>query len=114
MQLKIIRGTTPRITIRVKNDIDLHILTEVWVYISQQNKVKVDKTIDDVSFNYEENKIYVPLTQENTLALKSGEALIQVRALTNGEDALGMIAKKIEVVQVYKDGVIREEENNNG
>lgn len=116
MPLKLIRGTTPRITVKVKNDIDLHILTEVWVYISQQNKVKVDKTIDDVSFNYEENKIYVPLTQDDTLALKKGDALIQVRALTNGEDALGMNAKSVEVIEVYKGGVIKadEEENTNG
>lgn len=37
--MQLIRGTTPRITAKVKNDIDLHTLVEVVVYISQQNKV---------------------------------------------------------------------------
>ena len=113
--MQLIRGTTPRITARVKNDIDLHTLVEVWVYISQQNKVKVDKTINDVSFDYINKYIIVPLTQEDTLALKAGqEALIQIRALTNDDTALGMIAKKIDVKEVYKGGIIGEENTDNG
>lgn len=113
--MQIIRGTTPVITANVKNDIDLHTLVNVWVYISQQNKTKVDKTFDDIMFNYEQNKILVPLTQEDTLALKAGqEALIQIRALTNNDTALGMIAKKVDVKEVYKGGVIKEEDTNNG
>ena len=108
--MQLIRGTTPRITAKIKNDIDLHTLVEVWVYISQQNKVKVDKTIDDVSFDYENKYIIVPLTQEDTLALKKGEALIQIRALTVNEQALGMEAQDVEIIEVYKGGVIREEE----
>ena len=113
--MQLIRGTTPRITAKIKNDIDLHTLVEVWVYISQQNKVKVDKTIDDIIFNYEQHKILVPLTQEDTLALKAGqEALIQIRALTSNDTALGMIAKKVDIKEVYKGGIIGEENTNNG
>lgn len=109
--MQLIRGTTPRITAKIKNDIDLHDLVEVWVYISQRNKVRVDKTIDDVIFDYENNYIIVSLTQEDTLALKRGTALIQIRALTANEQALGMDAQDVEVIEVYKDGVIEEEEN---
>lgn len=113
--MQLIRGTTPRITAKVKNDIDLHTLVEVWVYISQQNKVKVDKTIDDISFDYANKYIIVLLTQEDTLALKAGqEALIQIRALTNNDTALGMIAKKVDIKEVYKGGIIKEEDANNG
>ena len=108
--MQLIRGTTPRITAKIKNDIDLHTLVEVWVYISQQNKVKVDKTIDDVSFDYVNRYIIVPLTQEDTLALKKGDALIQIRALTVNEQALGMEAQDVEIIEVYKGGVITEEE----
>ena len=113
--MQLIRGTTPRITARVKNNIDLHTLVEVWVYISQQNKIKVDKTINDVSFDYINRYIIVPLTQEDTLALKKGDALIQIRALTESEQALGMDAQDVEILEVYKGGVIKEaEETNNG
>ena len=109
--MQLIRGTTPRITAKIKNDIDLHTLVEVWVYISQRNKVRVDKTIDDVIFDYENNYIIVSLTQEDTLALKKGIALIQIRALTANEQALSMEAQDVEVIEVYKGGVIEEEEN---
>ena len=109
--MQLIRGTTPRITAKIKNDIDLHTLVEVWVYISQRNKVRVDKTIDDVIFDYENNYIIVSLTQEDTLALKKGIALIQIRALTTNEQALSMEAQDVEVIEVYKGGVIEEEEN---
>lgn len=109
--MQLIRGTTPRITAKIKNDIDLHTLVEVWVYISQRNKVRVDKTIDDVIFDYENNYIIVSLTQEDTLALKRGIALIQIRALTANEQALSMEAQDVEVIEIYKGGVIEEEEN---
>ena len=109
--MQLIRGTTPRITAKIKNDIDLHTLVEVWVYISQRNKVRVDKTIDDVIFDYENNYIIVSLTQEDTLALRRGTALIQIRALTNNEQALSMKAQDVKVVEIYKGGVIEEEEN---
>ena len=109
--MQLIRGTTPRITAKIKNDIDLHTLVEVWVYISQRNKVRVDKTIDDVIFDYENNYIIVSLTQEDTLALKKGIALIQIRALTANEQALSMEAQDVEVIEIYKGGVIEEEEN---
>ena len=112
--MQLIRGTTPRITAKIKNDIDLHTLVEVWVYISQRNKVRVDKTIDDVIFDYENNYIIVSLTQEDTLALKKGMALIQIRALTANEQALGMEAQDVEVIEAYKNGVIEEEEIDNG
>lgn len=112
--MQLIRGTTPTLTINVKNDIDLHTIVNVWVYISQQNKPKVDKGFEDISFNYEQNKMYVTLTQEDTLALKAGDALIQIRALTDGDVALGMIAKKVDIKEVYKGGVIREENTDNG
>ena len=41
--MELIRGTTPTIEINILTEIDLNQVSEVWVYISQQNKVKVDK-----------------------------------------------------------------------
>ena len=79
--MQLIRGTTPTIIITVQTEIDLHQASEVWIYISQQNKVKVDKQLDDVTFDYEERTMSVTLSQDDTLALKEGEAVFQIRLL---------------------------------
>ena len=41
--MQIIRGTTPTITVTVTNDIDLSMVTQVWVYVAQQNKPKISR-----------------------------------------------------------------------
>ena len=107
--MKFIRGTTPSIDISVKPDIDFHQVTNVWVYISQQGKVKVDKLISDVTFDYEHRKMLVKLSQDDSLRLKQGEALFQIRILMNDGTALATEASRIEVEEIYKEGVIAEE-----
>lgn len=113
--MQLIRGTTPTIIINVKNEIDLHQVAEVWIYISQQNKVKVDKQLEDTTFDYEERTMTVTLSQDDTLVLKEGEALFQIRLLLMDGTALATLASKVDVKPVYKQGVIKEEEEvNNG
>lgn len=108
--MQLIRGTTPEIEITVKTEIDLHQAAEVWIYISQQNKVKVDKKITDVTFDYEDRMMTVRLSQEDTLGLKEGEALFQIRLLLLDGTALATLASKVVVKQVYKEGEITPEE----
>lgn len=113
--MQLIRGTTPTIIITVQTEIDLHQVAEVWIYFSQQNKVKVDKKVEDVTFDYEHRKMTVLLSQKDTLALKEGEALFQIRLLLQDGTALATLASKVDVKPVYKGGVITEEEEvNNG
>ena len=104
--MNFIRGTTPTIEITIKNRIDFSTITEVWVYISQMNMVKVDKKINDVTFDQSTNKIIVTLSQQHTLALKAGEALFQIRLLLQDNTALATLATKIKVDEIYKGGVI--------
>lgn len=105
--MEIIRGTTPTIIITVTSELDFTTIQQVWVYISQQNKVKIDKLISDVSFNPEEKKILVTLSQDDTLALKTGsETFFQIRLLLNNGTALATVASKVEVLEIYKGGVI--------
>lgn len=105
--MEIIRGTTPTIEITVKSELDFDDIQQVWVYISQQNKVKVDKLISDVTLDSENKKISVLLSQEDTLALKSNsEALFQIRLLLTDETALATPAVKVKVIEVYKGGII--------
>lgn len=108
--MQLIRGTTPTITINVKSELDLSQVTEIWVYISQQNKVKVDKQLSDVAFNVEERQIIVTLSQDDTLALKADtDTLFQIRLLLSSGTALATLASKITVKEVYKGGVIGED-----
>lgn len=105
--MQFIRGTTPTITITVKNDdIDLSTIEQVWIYVSQQNKVKIDKDIDDVTIDTGEKTITVKLTQEDTLALRAGDSFFQMRVLLSDDTALATIATKVTVLDVYKNGEI--------
>lgn len=106
--MELTRGTTPTITINVKSDIDLSQVVAIWIYISQTNKVKVDKKLSDVSFNVQNRQIQLTLSQEDTLELKAGEALFQIRLLLSNQTALATIASKIKINEVYKGGVISE------
>ncbi len=106
--MEIVRGTTPTIVITVKNEMDLTTIQEVWVYIAQQNKVKIDKLYQDVTIDAEHNKISVKLEQEDTLKLKANQdALFQIRMLLTDNTALATIATEVEVAEVYKDGIIQ-------
>lgn len=107
--MQLIRGTTPTIIITVQTEIDLHQVAEVWIYISQQNKVKVDKQLENVTFDYEERTMTVTLSQEDTLNLKDGDALFQIRLLLMDGTALATLASKVDVKPIYKGGVISEE-----
>lgn len=107
--MQIIRGTTPTITMNVKSELDFELITEIWLYIAQQNKVKVDKVIEDVTLNDEKKTITCVLSQEDTLALKEGDATIQLRVLLSDGTALANKESKITVLPVRKQGVITNE-----
>lgn len=110
--MQLIRGTTPTIEITVQTEIDLHQVAQVWIYISQQNKVKVDKEVDNVTFDYEHRKMTVKLSQDDTLELKAGQdALFQIRLLLLNGTALATIASEVEVIEVYKGGVITSDDD---
>lgn len=101
----IIRGTTPTIVINVKDDIDLSQIVETWVFISQQNKIRVDRTTG-IEIIPEEMKMKVKLSQEETLNLKKGDALFQVKILLADQTALATIAQDIDIFEIYKGGII--------
>ena len=104
--MQLIRGTTPTIIINVTSDIDLTNITQVWVYISQRGAVVIDKDISNVQIDTEHKQISVILTQEETLALKAEDALFQIRVLLSDDTALATIASEVNVIEVYKGGVI--------
>lgn len=111
--MELIRGTTPTIIITVETEIDLDEVSAVWIYISQQGKVKVDKELSDVEFDVVSRTMTVTLSQEDTLALKADmEALFQIRLLMNNGTALATLADKVSVKEIYKSGIINRGNDN--
>lgn len=105
--MEIIRGTTPTIIISIQTEIDLSELSAAWIYISQQNKVRVCKDLDDITIDQEEMTLSIIFSQEDTLALKAGiEAFFQIRLRMEDGTALATTAQKITIKEVYKDGII--------
>lgn len=103
----IIRGTTPTITVKIKNeDIDLANVAQFWLYIYQTLQIKIDKTITDAVIDAEEKTVTFRLSQQNTLALSKGQGIIQIRLLMDDDSALATYSENIEVDEVYKGGVI--------
>lgn len=105
--MQLIRGTTPTITANIKGDIDLSHVFEVWMYIYQGGSIKIDKDITDVSkIDAEKSQIIFRLSQQDTLGLIAGNALIQIRLLMNDGIALASVASNVNIAEVYKGGVI--------
>ena len=112
MELELIRGTTPTIEINVVDELDISQITDIWVYISQLGNLVIDKGFADVTIDAGEGKIILTLSQEDTLALQADiYTLVQVRALLQNGTAIASEAQKVIVREVYKDGIIGEEQD---
>lgn len=101
-------GTTPKLEITL--DIPLSTIKEIWITFATKTgtelltKTKSDCTIDT-------DKITVSLTQAETLQLNPSSAvnskvLIQVRVLTNDNQAFASSIKEITIERTLKEGVI--------
>lgn len=102
----IIRGTTPTIVINVKSDIDFSQISNIWAYISQMGLVKVNKEMQDTILDPQKSTITLTLSQEDTLTLTKGDALIQIRLFMADGTALANIAYHFTVEEIYKEGII--------
>lgn len=106
--MDIIRGTTPTITFKVKNNVDLTNVTQVWVYLTQQNKPKVFKDISSVTVDAQTKTITTHLSQSDTLELRAGvDCYFQIRVLFSDGQAPASKMKKITILPVGKDGEIK-------
>lgn len=107
--MELIRGTTPTIVINVIDEIDLSRVIEIWVYFYQSGTVKINKKLEDVSFNVQDRQIILTLSQEDTLSLKAGESLFQIRMLLQDGNALATRESSVKINEIYKGGVITED-----
>ena len=110
-----IRATTPIHKFIFKN-INPETFKELNIYYAQQGVELLKKTKADCSFTTEETEddtLYiakVKLTQEETKLFKSKyKCKIQLRALTEGDDALATIEYEVPVLDVINDEVLEDE-----
>ena len=70
------KGITPTFTLVLPEDIDLDLATNVYVTFGRRGKKILEKT--GTALTVDDNEINVYLSQEETLALPTGEVQIQV------------------------------------
>lgn len=98
-----IRGTTPKLEFEIPFPTDA--IKGIFVSFQQNGKVVIEKAIHECEVK--DNQIGCQLTQEDTLKLQSGEAVkIQLRVLTNHDEALASNIISLRVEEILKDGVI--------
>lgn len=95
------RGTTPTITITT--DIDLTQASNLFVTFKQGDRVVCEKTLDEVTVT--ENAVICELEQNDTLALKDGLVMIQIRA-TLGDSKVASNIMTASVDAILKGGAI--------
>lgn len=117
MPITIRRGSTASITCHIPDDIDMTSVDNVWLFISQKydgrnpSNVIIDRSYAEHEIDKDdENKtISVKLTQEETLALRYGNAFLQVKLHFMNGDAFPSQAEQIQILECYKNGVMSSE-----
>lgn len=83
------RGTTPTLLINVNTDMNM---IERWYITVKQDDVSITKTNDDLKITGQ--TIEMRFTQRETMMFRSGEAEIQIRAITiEGDRVAGEIQR---------------------
>lgn len=107
------RGSTAEITCHIPEDISLFDISDAWLYFTQNidgcnNEVIIDRSYKDggIEFDEIEHIMFVQLTQEETLNLKVGTAVLQVRLLFSDGASFPSQEEGVRVLDVYKGGVM--------
>lgn len=98
-----IRGTTPTFTFTLPASVGNY--KRIEIYVSQFGNLKITKTEKDCTL--EGNTVKCVLTQDETLKLIGNEyADVQIRVLTNANEALASIVYRVKVNKLLTEGVI--------
>lgn len=99
------RGTTPTIIFNINSDLDFEMLSQVWVTFKSQT-AEVTKDMSEIKLDNENRKIYVRLSQTETLQFNNQCAEAQIRFLTTDGTAFATNIVKLPVNAVLKGGII--------
>ena len=102
------RATTPTHAFRFPDAADSYHVIEVTY--KQKGKEILTKVYEDETLpsgmTFDENVMYIKLTQEETNLFENGFADVQVRVMTDGADVFASSHKSFEVVSVNSDEVL--------
>ena len=84
--MKIRQGTTPTISISLPNGIPNESIVRAAITIKQNGSIKIEKHLEDISFDESPNYGYIKLTQEETLSLSPSSQAFNQAAWTTDED----------------------------
>lgn len=99
------RGTTPVVIFRVKSELDLSKMKQIWVTIQNAvNEITFNKS--ELAVNPEESTITLELSQEDTLSFCSGVVKTQIRFLDENDKAYASNIRNLEMGNILKEGVI--------
>ena len=99
-----IRGTTPTHTFNIPFNVQL--ISKLRILYSQDDVLILAKNMEDCVIS--DNSISVTLTQEDTLSFNAKKNVeIQIRILTVENKALASIPKKVSVLKLLENEVLR-------
>lgn len=110
-----IRGTTPTLRAKIKSDIDLSTMIEIWFTIKSSIHEKTYKLTDgDVRIEQKENVetgeiekyVLVKMSQQDTLTFSAGKVKIQIRFSENSETAYATKTIERDMGPILKEGII--------
>jgi hypothetical protein len=110
--ITVIQGSTPKITCTIPESIDMELIVNIWLFVSQQvsynnDRLVIDRKLDTITKDIENRTIEVTLTQEETLALEPEKnAVIQIQMYMEDGTAITSTAIWFKVLKNYKGEVI--------
>lgn len=104
------RGTTPTICFSLLSSIDMDEIAQIWLTFSMP-RTKLTFTGERVIISAPNRKLYVKLTQEETLSFGTGNVKVQARILMRDGMAYASDVGELEVRGILMDGVVSEDEH---
>lgn len=106
----IIRGTTPTVVFKVKTELDLSEIVELWITFKPKTgdprQRDMTYTLEDVTIDPLLKTISLFMSQEDTLAFNEKPYNVQVRLRTQDDSAYASSIIEEPIGKILKDGVI--------
>lgn len=107
------RGTTPTLCFTIMTMLDLSKVKEVWVTL---RSLVYERTYsgDEVRIDNDSKKMYVDMSQYETLSFSPGKIDVQIRMLMEDGKAYATEIVTTTIEEVLKDGVIGDDSSEGG
>lgn len=101
------RGTTPTLSFKFGDDVDLSSINALWITISNKLGSKIKEySLDKVTILTDHHTINLKLSQEDTLYFGEGDLEIQIRIKKDDGSAYATNIVTTTMQRILKEGVI--------